>query len=336
MIGSTKFQITEPSHIGEARRFAQYLAHGTLDFNEVVAGKLALLTNELGTNLVKYGAEGELMFRTLSSGPLRGIELLAVDKGPGMTNLGECLRDGYSTAGSPGTGLGAVQRLSQFFDIHSQPGKGTAVLAQLWANEKAPPAPKTIMGAVSIALKGETTCGDGWALKDSPALCQIVVVDGLGHGPGAAEASDEAIRIFESRPELSPGVIIQEAHAALRKTRGAAMAVARLDTTTRQIYFAGVGNISASVISPEVKSQSLISHNGTVGSEMRKVQELAYAFPKGALLVMHSDGLSARWQLSQYPGLPARHPSLIAGVLYRDFKRPTDDSTVVVLKEGRA
>ncbi len=64
----------------------------------------------------------------------------------------------------------------------------------------------------------------------------------------------------------------------------------------------------------------------------RKFQEFAYPFPKGATLVMHSDGLISRWTLDAYPGLAAHDPALVAGVLYRDFQRGRDDVTVLVAR----
>jgi hypothetical protein len=79
-------------------------------------------------------------------------------------------------------------------------------------------------------------------------------------------------------------------------------------------------------------SRGLFTHNGTVGAQVRKVQEFEYAWPDGGLLVMHSDGLQTRWSMDPYPGLMARHPAVVAGVLYRDFQRGRDDATVLVLR----
>src|SRR5262249_13074084 len=116
-------------------------------------------------------------------------------------------------------------------------------------------------------------------------------------------------------------------------TRGAAVAVAELDLDAGLLRFAGVGNISATVFAAGV-SRSAVSHNGTVGHEARKFQEFTYPFPRGALLVMHSDGLATHWRLDGYAGLAARHPALVAGVLYRDFKRGRDDVTVLAIREA--
>jgi hypothetical protein len=125
---------------------------------------------------------------------------------------------------------------------------------------------------------------------------------------------------------------MQRMHLALRGTRGAAVAVAEINVNACELRFTGVGNIAGSILH-EGTSRGVISHNGIVGHEMRKVQEFSYPFPSGALLIMHSDGLASHWRLDQYAGLAQRHPALIAGVLYRDHKRPRDDVTVLAVRE---
>ncbi|MGH7263328.1 MAG: hypothetical protein ACREMB_00540 [Candidatus Rokuibacteriota bacterium] len=79
----------------------------------------------------------------------------------------------------------------------------------------------------------------------------------------------------------------------------------------------------------------LVSYAGIAGHELRRVKELAYPWPEEALLVLHSDGLGTQWSLSAYPALARRHPTLIAGVLYRDHSRRRDDVSVLVAKEPR-
>jgi hypothetical protein len=76
----------------------------------------------------------------------------------------------------------------------------------------------------------------------------------------------------------------------------------------------------------------MTSHNGTLGHELRKIQEFSFPWEPESLLIMHSDGLGSRWDLSQYPGIMRKHASMIAAVLYRDFERQRDDVTVLVAK----
>src|SRR5205085_1852873 len=121
------------------------------------------------------------------------LEMHALDKGPGMASVNACLRDGFSTAGSAGTGLGAVQRMAGQFQIHSQPGQGTAVWVRFPlaadASFSSGPARKFICSGISVAVKGEELCGDSWDFRESANGMDVLVADGLGHGPFAQEAS---------------------------------------------------------------------------------------------------------------------------------------------------
>lgn len=334
MIEAVALPIVESSQAGEARRIALALA-SRLGFNETERGKVGIVVTEAANNLVRHAKDGELVLQPLTRNEIEGIEILALDKGPGISNINECLRDGFSTAGTSGTGLGAMSRLSAFFDIYSVPKLGSACLAQLWANS---PPVKPVesdldRGVVCLPKIGEEISGDAWATAQNSGRTLLLVADGLGHGPQAAQASREAVRIFQANLGKSPKEIVEAAHAALRSTRGAALAIAEVDFEQLTVRFAGVGNISGTILAQE-KTNSLVSYNGTVGHEVRKIQEFVYPWPKGGLLVMHSDGLATQWRLDRYPGLVAKHPSLIAGVLYRDFNRGRDDVTVLVVREG--
>ena len=99
-----------------------------------------------------------------------------------------------------------------------------------------------------------------------------------------------------------------------------------------KLTFAGVGNIAARIYAGSESRQNLVSLNGTAGHQCDRIQDFSYPWPEDGLLVLHSDGLSTGTGLESYPGLAARDPALIAGVLYRDFCRGRDDATVVVAK----
>jgi anti-sigma regulatory factor (Ser/Thr protein kinase) len=319
--------VTDASGAGEARRVATALA-ARLGFDETGCGKVALVVTEAATNLLKHAGQGEILLRRLERGDAVGLDVLALDRGPGMADPGRCLRDGFSTAGSPGTGLGAIARQADFFDVYSTVPEGTALLARLWARP-APPAEGGLeVAAVHLAKSGEEVCGDGWAVEPREGGALVVVTDGLGHGPAAAQAAREAVRVFREHAAADLPEIVRRIHAALRSTRGAAVAVAEVRLDTRELRFVGVGNISGTVFA-DGASRSVVSHNGTAGVEARRVQEFVYPFPRGAVLVLHSDGLATHWRLERYAGLAARDPALIAGVLYRDFQRGRDDVTVL-------
>jgi anti-sigma regulatory factor (Ser/Thr protein kinase) len=324
--------VEETSITAEARRTAREMALG-LGMEEGGAEHVAIATTEACTNLLKHAGGGQVLLQTSTEGsaavPL--LELLAVDRGPGMSNLEQCLQDGYSTGGSPGQGLGAIQRLSEQSDIYTVAGKGTAVLARWWLSGNGWHRAQRI-GAVNVSKPGQEVCGDAWGCAQTGDDLVIMVADGLGHGLEAKLASTEAVRQLYENPDLPPKTLLTRTHQALRSTRGAAVAIAHVDPQRGKLTFAGVGNIAARIYDGSVSRQNLVSLNGTAGHQCERIQEFNYPWPEDGLLILHSDGLSTSTGLESYPGLAARDPALIAGVLYRDFCRGRDDATVVVVK----
>lgn len=330
-------QVADASQVGVARRAAVDLA-AALGLDETTAGQLSLIVTEAGTNLVKHGGGGQLLVRVVDDGEARHVEVVALDRGPGMANVARCLEDGYSTAGSAGTGLGALRRLSSDFDIYSRQGHGTAVLACV-SDRARRPGPNGRrpfeIGALCVPKPGEEACGDAWDEEPTIAGTTLMVADGLGHGPGAAQAAKEAVQAFRALRGRPPAARLEAIHAALRGTRGAAVAVVDVDLRPRVVRFAGLGNISARLIAAG-HVRHLVSHNGTAGHAARRIDEFTYPWDARDLLVMHSDGLATQRDLDAYPGLAGRHPSLVAAVLYRDFTRGRDDVAVVVARERAA
>ena len=322
--------INDRSEVGVARRAAAGLGE-TLGFDEIQTGKVALCVTEAATNIVKHAGRGRILLRTLERGRRRGIEMLALDKGPGIANLAASLRDGTSTAGSPGTGLGALSRLSEAFDIYAPPGHGTALRLEVWARSDGDDTEPIEVGAVCTAKSGETVSGDAWGIEAAGSYQSVILADGLGHGPDAHRAAVAATRVLGNRGADDPIAIVEACHRALVPTRGAALAVARLACNKSQGSFAGVGNIACRV-EAGAQRRTLASHNGTVGHTMRRAQQFDFSFPSQALLILHSDGLATHWNLGEYPGLASRHPGVIAGVLYRDHERGRDDATIIVIR----
>ena len=339
-VAGVKFAIQESSGVGEVRRHAAALA-AAAGYDATTAGELALVVTELATNLVKHArGGGELLLRRVAGGPLRAIEVLALDRGPGIPSIAEALGDRFSTTGTAGIGLGAVRRLADSFDIHSDPDRGTAVFARIDGPQPPAadaPAPRVRSGGFSLAMRGEEESGDGWAELTGAGWHRVIVVDGVGHGPDAARATSEAIRVFEAQPAAPFGDLLLALHARLHGTRGAAIALADLDPGKATVHFAGVGNIAGAIVTADGQPQRhVVSQPGTVGHELGRIHEYDYPWPAGALLVLHSDGARTRWALDAYPGLVRRDPSLVAGVLYRDFERGNDDVTVVAFRATNA
>ena len=322
--------VHDQSQVSETRRRATEMA-GRQGFGDTDSGRVALVATELATNILKHGSGGEVLVGAYGEGPDSGIELIALDKGPGMANVTASFADGYSTAGTAGKGLGAVVRQSHFVDIASWPGKGTAILARLKQGQ--PPegfSDASQIGAVSVPKLGEDVCGDSWSASVGPEGTTLLVADGLGHGPEAAEAAVEAVRLFHRFNGHRAPVLLDYIHGGLRATRGAAVSVARFQPESGKVIYSGVGNI-AGVIAVNGELRRMVSMPGTAGHNARKIQAFEYPFTAG-LVILHSDGIASSWTLDRYPNLAARHPTLIAAVLYRDLTRHRDDATVLVAK----
>ena len=327
------FAIAEASAIATVRRAGNALAR-RIGFDEVRTGQLAIVITEAATNIVKHAGHGEIVLRTLADGERCGVEVIAIDRGPGMSNVTLRMEDGNSTAGTYGVGMGAIRRLTQEFDIYSVEGQGTVLLMVLWDRAAPEPAGEWQVGAICLPLAGEELCGDAWSTGAGQGTLSVCAADGLGHGPEAARAADLAVALA-ARTELGPIALIRLAHDALRGTRGAALATVVIDTAKQELTFAGVGNIAGCVFEAG-KRRHLMSHNGIVGSNLRKLQEFVFPWNPGAMVLLHSDGIATRWDLDAYTGLEFRHPSLIAAVLYRDFARQRDDAMVLVVRQRSA
>jgi anti-sigma regulatory factor (Ser/Thr protein kinase) len=325
-----RFPIDEASRVAEVRRYAGKVAREE-GLQNVASANAEVVATEIATNLLKHARDGEIHITGLSEGGRAGIELLSVDHGPGMSNVEECSRDGFSSAGSPGTGLGAVLRLSNEFDIYSVPDKGTVLVSRIWASALAQESWLSI-GSVCVPFRGEEVSGDSWGIHIvNGSSVSLIVADGLGHGVLASEASKEALAAFRANVDGTPVITLDQVHRRLRGTRGAAVAIAKVYISGSILKYAGIGNICGA-IAGGLRVQSMVSHNGTAGHEARKLQEFSYNLPERWTLIMHSDGIATSWNLDRYPGLIGLHPSVIAGVLYRDASRQRDDACIVVVK----
>jgi anti-sigma regulatory factor (Ser/Thr protein kinase) len=320
--------VSDRSQVSEVRRLVSNhavrigLPRDRIDQTDIVV-------TELATNLVKHGGGGFIHARSYDDVGGSGLEVLALDRGKGMADVGRCLEDGYSTAGSPGTGLGAIKRLTDDLRIYSRPGLGTAVMARML---RRPGSGRGIsVAAVLAPYPGEQVCGDNWSFSEPKAGPTLLLVDGSGHGVEAARAAEVAGQAFAAHAGGSCVDIIGALHRALAPTRGAAVAVARIDMAARLVRFVGVGNISGLLVHAN-GSRHMVSHNGTAGHLAPRIREFTYEFADEPLVILHSDGLATRWDIAAYPGLTVQHPSLVAGVLLRDHRRGRDDASVVAMR----
>ena len=325
------FDVSDATRIAEVRRVAAAMG-SSAGFNEVERGKLALVVTEAGTNLIKHAGGGEMILYPLYAGSSQGVQMLALDKGPGDANIERCLEDGYSKAGTSGNGLGAIIRMSRKFDIYSQPGLGTAVCAEVWADSAGQfPSRRMDIGSFCKSMIGELVCGDSASTHEDDTRGLCLIIDGLGHGAFAQQAAITGTRLFEQYHEHEPIETMNFIHKGMAATRGGCGSLAAMSWNSHTLKYCGIGNIAVVLASPGVR-RSLVSMNGTLGQNPLKMKEFNYPWAENDLLVMHSDGMTANWNFDTYPGLMERRPALIAGVLYRDFCRRRDDFSIIVAR----
>ena len=322
--------VREPTDVAAARRQIGGLA-ARVGYDATRAGRVAIVVTELAQNVLRHGGGGEIL-AGIDPERAAGIQIIALDRGPGMADVKACLRDGYSTGGTSGNGLGAVKRLAHEVLIHSAPGHGTAVLVRMGGDSEPRTGTTRTTAALCIPVTGEAICGDTAAIVNrADGSVGILLADGLGHGPLAAAASQEAARLFRKHPEGSPTAVLASLHAGLRATRGAAVAVASIDPVARQVVYSGIGNI-AGFITDTGGVRRMVSHSGTAGHTAGRLQDFRYPIHHQPVLAMYSDGLTTSWSPDAHPGLFGLDPLLIAAILYRDHARGRDDASVVVWK----
>ncbi len=317
-------RVDTASATGAVRRRAAEIAQ-RVGFERDRVGEISIVATELATNLVKYAHDGVVVLRLLRSDEAVGLVVAAVDRGPGVRDVSAFFEDGESTSGTLGIGLGAVRRLAASVDMHSVPGHGTVISATFW---EGPPAEESAAG-LARPLEGEDECGDAYAVRRTDTGLLLMVSDGLGHGPLAARASHEAVRVFREAREESPAALLRLIHARIASTRGAATAIGHLDVLQHRLTYAGIGNIAGRIVSGQT-SRGLVSMPGIVGHNLRHVQDAVFDVEPDAWVVMHSDGLTDKWNLANYPGLLTRSPLIVAATLLRDAGVRRDDASVLV------
>ena len=326
--GGLWFRVEEAGSASGVRRAAERLATH-LGMSERRSADLAIVVAEAAGNLVKHADEGALMVRAVRAGGQAGVEMIAVDRGPGMADVAHAVGDGHSTAGTLGIGLGAILRQASWSDLHSVPGRGTVLAVQVWPEEA--PAPAWAAG-VTRPLTGEPVSGDTFAVREADGRRQVMVCDGLGHGRLAAAAAQEAVRGFGAAPAGPPATVVEALHRALAHTRGAALAVAELDGAAGVIRYAGLGNISGTVLAPDGGRRGMVSLPGIAGHQRRQIREYDYPLAAGSVVLMHSDGVVDRWNPAEYPGLLTHSPLVIAATVLRDAGTRRDDAGVLVAR----
>jgi serine/threonine-protein kinase RsbT len=129
--GAIRVEIHSDQDIVGARQKGRTLA-AELGFSAAEATLIATAISELARNIVSYARRGEITLQRMQNSARQGIMVVASDEGPGIRDVAQAMRDGFSTSGSLGLGLPGVRRLMDEFEIASQPGRGTTVVVKKW------------------------------------------------------------------------------------------------------------------------------------------------------------------------------------------------------------
>ncbi len=300
-------------------------------FTKTKSAEIDIIVSEMTSNLLKHATGGEVLFGHILNDDSEYVEILSIDNGPGMTDARRMVADGVSTTNTLGHGLGSISRLSDTFDIYSQPGWGTIVLSRVY---KRKPAGKRAfeMRTLVVAKPGERVSGDGCYYKVNDEYLKILVADGLGHGPEANRAVNEAVSSFKTCPYNDPVEVIKYMHGDIRKTRGIVGTVIMYNFRKKTWTIGGVGNISSKLMN-FLNFRNYIPYNGIIGHNIAssmKAQEYSQSeFPQ---IIICSDGLKSRWDTSRFTLIGRHDLSILNAALYKEFARGTDDMTVVSCK----
>ncbi len=295
---------------------------------------LDLIVSELTTNLHKYAKDGEILVGLFEDSDGQFMELISIDHGPGMSDPAKMMTDGVSSTNTMGVGLGSIKRLSDTFELFSQKDWGTIVLSRIYSRPCVPKkrmANQAVVRPLVICMPGQQKSGDGTYYKITENYLKLLVADGLGHGPEANYAVNEAVNAFKACPYHSPAEIIRFIHQAIRKTRGMVAMVVVYDFKTQTWKTAGVGNISTR-LSSFIEVKNHMSYNGIIGHNIpNSINDQELPLSAFHQITLCSDGIKSRWEI-KYPGLNRCDPSIQAAAIYKDFARHTDDMSVVIAK----
>jgi anti-sigma regulatory factor (Ser/Thr protein kinase)/serine/threonine protein phosphatase PrpC len=326
--------VLQSSDVSVARQAVRAMARA-LGFDEQVNEEVAIAVSELAWNLVKHARDGRLTLTALRERERAGIQIESVDSGPGIADVEQAVTDGFSTVGTLGSGLGAVNRLMDEFDITSDPqdGGSTRIICRRWKRVDTPGVISCPLefGAATRPYPLKTVNGDAFVIEQWGESALGAVIDGVGHGEPAHQAAQTARDYVESHLDQPFKAIFSGVGRACRATQGVVMALARFDWRQARLTFASVGNVEARVFGSLNKLNFFI-RRGIIGLNAPGPMVTEHHWDPNDLLVLHSDGLKAHWDWNDYAHLAKESATVIAQHLLQRLAKDDDDATVLVVK----
>jgi anti-sigma regulatory factor (Ser/Thr protein kinase) len=333
----TSYQVEERSFVSYIKReIHQQASRGK--FSEVEVAEIDIIVSEISSNLIKHVGSGELLYRFDEDDNSSTFEIISIDKGKGM-DTALMMKDGNSTTKTLGHGLGAIERLSDASQVYSIPGWGTICYAMRTSKKNGEQSVRKNGNGIDLEVRAlcvnrprETVCGDGYRVKRSAAELKIFFGDGLGHGPHAKEAIDRAGDFFMNCPLSDPVEIIRMMHVDVRRTRGLVATIAVLNRKTNEWTICGVGNTIVRMYNG-IQYKNYMSYNGTIGLNLpNSMNATTIRAERNQHLIICSDGIQSRWDLSRYPSIYKYDNTVLAAAIYKDYTRGNDDSSVLIAK----
>lgn len=327
-----RLSVYDQASVSEARERARAAAAAAGLSTEATAS-LAIVASELAQNHLRHARGGMIAAAPIERDGLRGVEIVAADRGGGILDPQAALEGGVSLAGGLGAGLAAVLRLSDEVDFDVRLRQGTCVRARKFEGARR----RREVAILGRPADGERTSGDDAAFVRVGDDLLIALADGLGHGPDAAIAARAAVDSVLADPGRGLVDLLTEASAALVRTRGAAMSLLRIDERFGGLHHCGVGNVTTCVIGPSNR-RTFTGTSGVLGMPAkvagrpfaRRLEEERADLSAWDLALAFTDGLSSRAELDPRSERERRHPLLVAHALLRAFGRGHDDATIVV------
>jgi len=302
------------------------------EFSEIKIAHLDLIVAEITSNLDKYTNGGEVLCAVQGLGNDQYIEIIAIDNGPGISDLNHMLMDGVSSGSTLGHGLGSIKRMSDFFSIYSLKGWGTILVSRIYKTDARTENRRVVVRGIVVPKPSEKVSGDGFTYKFSDRYFKLLLLDGLGHGIEANKAVEEAFNQFKLCPANDPAEIIRYLHPPLKKTRGGVGTILVYNGEKDSFTLLGVGNISSKIMN-NGECKNVMPYNGIIGHNIpntmtsHEISAKDYRF-----IILCSDGIKTRWDIAKYPLIQRYDPIIIAAAIYKDFARQTDDMSVVIVK----
>jgi anti-sigma regulatory factor (Ser/Thr protein kinase) len=331
----TSYEIAERSFVSFVKREIHQKAVQA-DFNPSRVGTIDIIVSELTSNIIKHAGHGELLYRFSDRDDCKQFEIICIDGGEGIKDIAHSMKDGVSTTKTLGQGLGAMERMSDVFQVYSIVKWGTVCYSKVYAEadkhfSSADSSPVKCK-ALNVSKPGQTVSGDGYDIIFNPGHTKIFMGDGLGHGKEAHDAVQLAISSFRLSASNDPASILRYIHDPVKKSRGLVGAVAVVDHRLKKWKICGVGNITTRIYEG-LMAKNYVSYNGIIGLNIpTTLKNHEVDLSKHQCLIMSSDGIRTRWDLSQFPAILRYDPIMLAAVIYKESARKTDDMSILIAR----